>query len=423
MEYSEYKKKRKEFLAKANLFLKDNKLDEAEKMSAEVIKLDSEYSASDSVEEHEKIIEQANYNALNGNVYSESLKLVGKDSIFENRRDKVKSIFINKNEKIEDLALEKSKLKLTEEQRNAIMNDGALSDTIRGMVTGNWENPLLKNAIGTSVTGTIIPGVLSAKIFDKAREKSLFASAGVPVIDMESNKMTISRVKTDPVFKFKQESEEGSEVDFELEGVSLESKTAYGYAYVSIEAIKSSKNLEDILYQVFSDAIASAIDKGFLYGQKTSSEYDKWAPTGIMNDTSICSLVAAENDGYDTFIKAIGRVKNENGNPTVVGMNSHTEETLSLLKTTDGQYLAEPKAIESMQKIVSNQLAYSEENGSDALVFDPQSLIIGLQENVIIKMIEDEKCLKNGLVGFQIYSMLDCKTVMPKHICKITGIK
>lgn len=92
-------------------------------------------------------------------------------------------------------------------------------------------------------------------------------------------------------------------------------------------------------------------------------------------------------------------------------------------KTSDGQYLKEPLAIEKLNKVVSNQLKYDEEIGSDALVFDPQALLIGIQNNIQIKIIEDGECLKKGLIAFQIYSMLDCKAVVPKNICKITGIK
>ena len=46
-----------------------------------------------------------------------------------------------------------------------------------------------------------------------------------------------------------------------------------------------------------------------------------------------------------------------------------------------------------------------------------------MKNNIEIKIIEDNECLKKGLVGFRIFAMLDCKAVEPKNICKITGIK
>ena len=283
----------------------------------------------------------------------------------------------------------------------------------------------MKNAITTTTSGVLIPAILSSQIIDLARSISLFTSANVPIIPMETDNMKISRVKSDPIFKFKKEGEAATESNIELDDVNLKAKTCYGYAYVTLEAIKSSKNLENVIRNTFAQSIAQGIDKAFLYGQynETDSKFDDFAPVGILNDTDINSITATANSGYDDIIKAIGKVKKANGNPTVFGYNSETEELLSLLKTTEGQYLEAPKSVQNLNHIVSNQLAYDSSDGSDALVFDPQALLIGLQENIQIKIIEDEKCLKNGLVGFQIFTMQDCSTVYPKHICKITGIK
>lgn len=298
---------------------------------------------------------------------------------------------------------------------------------IRGIATGNWENAENeKRAMTTAGTGTLIPQELSADIIDMARAVSLFTSADVPVIPMKSNNATISRVKKDPVFSFKQEGKSGVSAEFELEPVELKSKTCYGYAYVSLEAIKSSKNLDFIIYDVFSKAIANSIDKAMLYGQynTSTSSYDDFAPKGIMNDEGVKKLNAVEGQGYDTFIKAISKVRKENGDPTSYCINSDTEELLSLLKTSDGQYLNPPQAIEKLNKVISNQLNSDEANGSDALVFDPLSMIIGIQNEIQIQMFDNtDECIKNGLVGFRVYAMIDCVATQPNHICKIEGIK
>ena len=50
-------------------------------------------------------------------------------------------------------------------------------------------------------------------------------------------------------------------------------------------------------------------------------------------------------------------------------------------------------------------------------------MLIGIQKNINIQMFTDsDECIKKGLVGFRIYSMLDCVVTQPKHICKITGM-
>ncbi len=79
--------------------------------------------------------------------------------------------------------------------------------------------------------------------------------------------------------------------------------------------------------------------------------------------------------------------------------------------------------MQSMNQIVSNQLKNDISSGSDALVFSPEAMLIGIQKNVVIEMFSNtDECIEKGLVGFRIYSMLDCATTQPKHICKITGI-
>ena len=249
--------------------------------------------------------------------------------------------------------------------------------------------------------------------------------AGVPVVPMKSNNVTISRVKKDPIFTFKAEGAEAEESTFELDGVQLNSKTCYGYAYVTIEAINSSQNLDAILKQVFAAAIANSVDIAMLYGQQAADgeSYEDFAPYGIMNDKDILAVPASSTVSYDDVIKGAGAIRKNNGTPTAWAINAVTEEALELLKTTDGQYLQQPKSLDGLKKIVSNQLSNDESKGSDILVFDPKAMLIGIQNNIRIKIIEDEKCLKNGLVGFQIYTMQDCKVVRPKSICKITGVK
>ena len=295
-----------------------------------------------------------------------------------------------------------------------------LGKCIRGMVTGNWDNAAEeRSAMDTSAMGAVIPQVLSARIIDQARNISLFAASGVPVYPMPNGNLKVARVASDPEFSFKAEGAEGEQVSFELDSVNLTAKTCYGYAYVSLEAIHSAVNLTDILYQVFSRAIADAMDKGGLYGQENDS--DGVAPAGIMNDENINHIVA-ENVLYNDFIKAAGAVRRKNGKPTIWAINAATAEALETAHDDNNNYQEAPKALDSLQQVVTNQLAYDETTGSDALVFDPNAIAIGMQNNITVRMITDsDECIKKGIVGFQIYAMLDVQAVQPTHISKITG--
>ncbi len=291
-----------------------------------------------------------------------------------------------------------------------------LGKLVRGIVTGDWKNAAEERAVmTTSALGAVIPAYLSAKIIDRARNVSLFTNAGVPVYPMAGNNLSLARVTEDPAFAFKAEGAEGVNVDVGMDSVELHAKTCYGYAYVSLETIRSAVNLTDILYRAFSGAIAEAIDDGFLYGGNN-------APTGILNDTDI-NVINAQNNRYDDFITAMGAVRKANGDPSAIAINAATEEILNLQTDDNGQYQPAPLSLQGANWIVSNSLREDDNNGSDALVFDPNALAIGIQENIVVRMIQDsDECIKKGLVGFQIYAMMDSAVLYPKHVSRITGI-
>lgn len=322
-------------------------------------------------------------------------------------RGKSDSIYLRSNESMI------SRLPMTEQKKNL-----DLGKFVRGAVTGRWEDAAEERAaMTTDVLGVVIPQYCAAEIIDAARNISLFTAAEVPVVPMASNNLTIARVVRDPVFGFKAEGAAQAESnDFELSGVELKAKTCYGYAYVSLETIHSATNLRQILMETLASAMADAIDKGMLYGGSN-------APKGIMNDDEV-NVIVASNNGYADFVKAIGAVRRANGVPTVMGINADTEEILSLLCDEQGQPLNAPKAVDALNTVVSNQLAADPEKGSDALVFDPNAMVIGIQNHLVVRIFQDsDYCIQNGMVGFQVYSMLDCAAVRPSHISKITGIK
>ena len=391
----------------------DKKLNGTEKINLEDIK--EELRQLDQQEENLNLQEEA-YNIANGITEARNLGAVTGiiNSGVSTGATGTSTIELRRGQKFKD------KVTIKSEERNL-----SLGKYVRGAITGKWDGAEAERRVmTTTATGVLIPDILSAEIIDIARDKSLFTLADVPVIPMTEGTMTISRLKKEPSFKFKEEGKQAEESSMELESVKLDTKTCYGYAYVSLESIKKSRNLEDLIRSAFAEALAQAIDLGMLYGQYNGESYDSFAPKGIMNDETINIITARESEGYDSFIKAIGAVRKNNGEASVCGLNANTEEMLSLLKTTDGQYLTPPQAYTTIKKIVTNQLKYDEASGSDALVFDPNAMVIGLQGDLSFEMFTNtDECIKKGLVGFRIYQMLDCVVTRPKSIAMIKGIK
>jgi HK97 family phage major capsid protein len=109
--------------------------------------------------------------------------------------------------------------------------------------------------------------------------------------------------------------------------------------------------------------------------------------------------------------------------PTVWGMNAKTEENYNLLKDSNGDYMQAPGVAQNLNKIVSNNLPYDETAGSESLVYDPEALMIGIQDGMKFEVFRgSDEGIKKGMVGFRIYAMVDLKVLRPDFVTKITGI-
>jgi HK97 family phage major capsid protein len=301
-----------------------------------------------------------------------------------------------------------------------------LGKYFRGALTGDWRNAereMQEYRALTTVTGSVtIPPVLSAQILDVARDNSLLLSSGVPLVPMESNNLTIARLKEDLAFGFKPEGEAIEETPAEFEGVELKAKTAYGLMSASLELVRSGANLKEFLLQAMGQALGRAIDRGLLFGSLAHE------PAGILLSDKINDVqqVAALSD-YAPFVQAVGKVRRANGEPTHMAINAEIDEVLNGLMTDQGLYLAPPPVLEKLTRILSNQLPAdggTGQNESTAMVFDPKAILVGIQENVRVEFArEASEAWQKGLVYFRTYAFVDIALLRPKWVTRITGLK
>lgn len=302
----------------------------------------------------------------------------------------------------------------------------SLGKYLRGAITGNWSNAEKEQnefrSLSTATASVLIPQVLSSQVIDLARNQSILFNSGVPMVPMESNNLTISKVKTDPNFEFKAEGAETTEKTMEFEPVTLKSKTVYGLVSVTLEALESSANLEQVVRNAMAESIARTIDKACLFGSTTSE------PKGILTYEDI--NVQAETTGltnYSPFVKAIGSIRKANGEPTAWALNADTDELLNLLVNGDSNPLTIPPVVAGLNRMISNQLPNNEGTGTDesiSMIYDPNALLIGMQSPIRIEVSrEAADAYKKGLVYLRVYAMIDIAVLRPKHITKITGLK
>lgn len=368
----------------------DGDIDGAIEAKAELINLQKEYDKekekSNKIPDNLKVITSNGVSSMSGT------------GLILNKGDKVAD-YINKEEDSSNLDLGRY---------------------IKGALTGDWTGAGVElerfKALTTGTGQILIPVELSADIIDLARNKSVIFNGGVPMINMTSNTLTIGKVLSDPKFEFKKEGETASVSEMSFEGVTLKSKTAYGLMSITLELLHSAQNLSAIIQNSMAESIANMIDYACLFGDGGEKE-----PLGILNNENI-NTIQSTGLGYSDFVKAVGSIRKNNGEPTTMVINADVDEYLNLLSDKDGNPLIIPKVVEGLQREISNQLPNNEgasNNESTSMVFDPMSCLIGMQVPIAIE-VSRELGFSDGTIKMRVYSMLDIAAVRPKNITKIT---
>lgn len=292
---------------------------------------------------------------------------------------------------------------------------------VKGALTGTWtgaEKEMSQfKGLSTSTGTVLIPTSLSAQVLAAVMNKSLIYKSGVPTVDMPNGNLTIARITNNPSFGFKEELIAVTPQDPTFEGVDLKGKMVYGVCRISLEVLHSAANLTEVLLQAMSDSIAGAIDKAMLYGEDVNGI------KGIFNTEGINTVAATAVD-YKSFVSAVGKVRELNCEASTMGINATTDTALNLLADTTDQPLSAPKVINDLKRIVSNNLRNNQGVGTDeseAVVFDPNSLIIGNQVQFKMEVMRESGAL-DGSVLLRLYSLLDMAVVKPEGITHITTL-
>ena len=297
-----------------------------------------------------------------------------------------------------------------------------LGKYIRGSLTGDWKNAGAEmqqfKALSTGTGTVLIPQVLSAEILKAIMNKSLIYKSGVPIVNMPSGNITIAKVVNNPTYGFKEELAVATPGDATFEGVTLKGKMAYGLMKVSLEVLHSADNLESVLLDAMGDALADAIDKSMLYGVGT---------TDIKGLSTYAGINKVESSGsdYSSFINAVGKIRQKNGEPTTMAINSTIDTMLNSLADSTGQPLQAPDVVKGLNKVISNQLRSNLGTGTDeneAIVFDPKAMIVGQQVQFMFETSRNAG-FTDGSVMLRVYSLLDMAVVRPEHITYISKLK
>lgn len=385
--------------------LEEEKAELLSKMNSILDKAKAETRAlsSDEEKEFESLAEQIRQINIKLKELEEKFKTPNDESTNETRI--IKDV-IYPNEKLEKRAYKDNNLDL-----------GKL---IKGMSGLGWNNANKEReyyrTMESGANKVVIPQQLADRIIDYARENSaLFGK--VPLVSMPHNNLTIAVQTKDGEAKFVKEGDLIPETDIAFKPVTLEGKTLALFVPISEQLLMSASNLSNQITTSCARAIAIALDKALLYGEGVVKEEETITKAEIKGITRYEDInkVSCDKADYDLIIKGAQPIKKANLIPTDVCLNSDLSSQLEMLKTTDGQYVIPPKAIENYDITQSNNI-----NDNEAIVFDKNSLLLGIHQDMTIEWGTSGDMFQRIQKGLRIIIRADLGVTNEKGVTLVT---
>lgn len=284
----------------------------------------------------------------------------------------------------------------------------SIGDFGKGVLFNQWADTSQK--VNRADGSILVPTEILSDIVYKASQHSVLLG-NCPIMVMNAPTVIIGKVSDDIELDFKEKGKEGIETDLGLEGIKLEAKTLYAYIKITEEDLQDVENLDSILTNAFSMAVAKALDDNFLYTNPKAESNAGVYPKGILDNENIKKIELTDID-YNIFANANLEIAKCNGRANTVGFNPLVDYQLQTQKDATGQYINPPQFFNDLTKISSNGL-----KPNDIIVFDGEQILIGIRQEMDIKVSPD---LKNGAVIMRCMLRADVLPIRENHICKIT---
>lgn len=247
-----------------------------------------------------------------------------------------------------------------------------LGRLLKGVVLGEWNGAELeKKAMMTSIPsagGFLIPSVLSNRIIDLARNKSVMVAAGAGTVPMTSTTLDMARVLSDPSVAWYAENGTISETDLTLGRMTFSAKKMACVCRISNELLEDAANSQSIIESAIAAVMALELDRTGLFGAGIGQ------PLGIANTASLGSSqtgIGTPAD-YDAFLTAIYDIMGYNFMPNATIYSPRTAKRLAVMQTgiaSDETKLVPPADFVALSKHISTQVPNTLGAGSDSAAF------------------------------------------------------
>lgn len=313
----------------------------------------------------------------------------------------------------------------------------SLGRFVRGITTANWtgaeaEKRAMAEGLDTA-GGYLVPVPLALNIIDLARNQARCFQAGATTIPMESRTLNLAVVEGDPTAYWRAENVSITESEMTFGRVELQSRTLAALMKSSVELLEDAVNIDTIIRNALSKALALELDRAILRGAGAAEE-----PCGIRNWDGIQTIDMGTNGdaltGYDDFSEAWQKIHEENGPDDGISIIYSPREagTLDRKKDGEGLPLKPPESWEKMKKFVTNQIPIdltkgTAENASEAYVGVFRECLVGIRTQLLIEASRQAADSSGSAFGslqvwIRAYLRADVVIARPKWFVLIDGI-
>lgn len=302
---------------------------------------------------------------------------------------------------------------------------------VKGIATGDWsdaqaERRALSVGMG-SEGGFLVPSEVSDRFIDLARSKSVIMEAGALTLPLNAAETTIGRLDTDPTATWKAENQTITEdTAMRIGAYTLRPKTLASLVALSVELVADGQNLEQIVENAISAAMALQLDQAILRGSGGSTEVKgikTWSedPTPKVAVKSLAGPIT-----YDAISDELLTIENQNGAPNAWITSPRTLNVLRKSKDGQGQYLKFPDWFASLIRLSTTSIPTNLGGGSnetEAYLGDFTQLIVGIRSGVELAVSREAgDAFKKAQVWVRGLLRADMVLTRPNHFVVIDQI-
>lgn len=301
---------------------------------------------------------------------------------------------------------------------------------LRGMATGTWDNAEgERRAMAEGATGSggyLVPTLLSSQIIDMVRNQTRVIDAGATIVPMENRTLDVPKWTGDPTAAWRTENSLITPSDATLGKLTLTAQSLAANVEVSWELLEDAPAVQTKLMEAFAAAFALKLDLAALYGSGTAPE-----PRGVKNATGISTASLGTNGAsltsYDFLVDSVGRLQDQNEQPTGIIYAGRTARSLAKLKDSTGQSLTVPGYIADLPRYSTGQIPTTLTTGtnsdtSDVFTADWRQLLIGVRTQLQIIPLT-ERYADYAQRGFIAWWRGDIAVARPKAFDVVTGVR